>query len=372
MQLTEAEKLCSTVIDAFLIQKEGVCFKEYVPVKETDRESCFLWSYFATTGMLYRLVKTGAKKWLPFYEKAVEGFAYYRADDAKMREGLIKYHSERGENAGGGHGPCFFDDNIWVARNYLFAYEVFKKDEYLQEAEKIVNYIYTGWNDELGGLVWNENGLTDAGTEQELERGLSANACCIIINALLHKLTGKEGYLDWAFRFYDFCKKTQDAETKIYYNGIHTLICNGVRMAGEVNKDLYSYNSGSMILADLLLYELTQKEEYREDAFLTAKAAHEAFLRRDEKTGLSYYKDFVWFVAILAEGYDALSRLDADKVEPFIKTLENSLAYAAAHYRNETGLLPHDYITGWRGEDDYDRLLLTHSGTAEIACLLVR
>ena len=33
----------------------------------------------------------------------------------------------------------------------------------------------------LGGLVWCEQGLTDQATEQELERGLSANACCILV-----------------------------------------------------------------------------------------------------------------------------------------------------------------------------------------------
>ena len=90
--------------------------------------------------------------------------------------------------------------------------------------------------------MWCEQGLTDQATEQELERGLSANACCILVNAWLYQLTGEKSYLEWADRFYQFCKQMQDPVTKIYYNGVHTLLQNSHRQAGDVNKDLYSYN----------------------------------------------------------------------------------------------------------------------------------
>lgn len=357
-------------MEEFLINKNEMCFREYAPANQKDRESCFLWSYFAVSGLLYQMVKAGNEEWRPVFEQVLEGFQYYRTDLAKMEAGLVKYHSERGNQSDGGHGPCFFDDNIWVARNYLFGYEIFRKEAYLEEAKRIVNYIYTGWNEELGGLVWNENGLTDAGTEQELERGLSANACCIIVNAWLYRLTGEDSYLSCALKFYDFCKTVQDPETKIYYNGIHTLIQEQSRVAGGVNRDLYSYNAGSMILADLLLYEITGKEEYQTDAFEAAQAAHTAFLCQDRVTGKEYYKDFVWFAAILAEGYAALAAYDADRVRPYFQTFREALTYGWEHCRKKNGLLPHDYVTGWRKEDDYDRMLLTHSGTAEIACLL--
>lgn len=365
-----AKQLCEAVLNQFMVKGEGIAFREYAPEKPGDRDTCYLWSYFAVSGMLYRLIKTGAGGYLEIYRKIIDGFLYYRTNPEHMESGKIKYHSERGEKTDGGHGPCFFDDNIWVARNYLFAYEVFQEDVYLKEAVRIVQYIYTGWNKELGGLVWNENGLTDEGTEQELERGLSANACCIIVNAELYRLKGEKGYLDWALRFYQFCKGVQDAETKIYYNGIHTIVRAHVRTSGNVNKDLYSYNSGSMILADLLLYKLTGRMEYKEDALLTAEAAHQAFLRQDAETGVSCYKDFVWFTAILAEGFEALAEEAPAAAEPYFAVLEQSLTYACEHYKKGNGLLPHDYAGGWRQDDDYDRMLLTQSGTAEIACLL--
>jgi hypothetical protein len=367
MDFSQASALYHSVLDNFYVDKEGGYFRETAPEKEGDRKTCYLWSYFAATGMIYRAYQAGMDV-LPFYRKVLDGFAYYRS--APIGEEMIKYHSERGDVPNGGSGPCFFDDNIWVARNYLFAYEVFGDAFYLDEARRIVNYIYTGWNEELGGLVWNEKGLTADGTEQELERGLSANACCSIVNALLYRLTGQEAYLAWAQRFYDFCKTTQDPVTKIYYNGVHTLLVEGRRAAGPVNRDLYSYNSGSMILADLLLYEITGERSYYTDALAAAKAAHEAFLRQDEKSGLSYYQDFDWFTAILAEAFSALAVYDREAVRPYIGVLLQALDYSLTAFPSETGLLPHDYVTGWRKEDAYDRMLLTHSGTAEIALLL--
>lgn len=162
----------------------------------------------------------------------------------------------------------------------------------------------------------------------------------------------------------------QDKDTGIYYNGMHTIIKDHVRYAGEINKDLYGYNAGSMILADLFLYEITGDESYKKDAVWAAQAAHRAFLKHDA-AGRAYYKDFVWFTAIQAEGCDALAQYDADSAAAGRKTLRDSLTFAWEHYKNANGLLPHDYVTGWReGDDDYDRMLLTHSATAEIACLL--
>lgn len=366
MKLTQAAGLCDAVQRNFYLG--NAVLKEFAPSQQGDRNSCYLWSYFATTGMLYHAHKAGVPV-LPLYRTLIDGFVYYRSQPFGC--GLVKYHSERGDAPDEGHGPCFFDDNIWVARNFLFAYEVFGCAEHLEEARRIVAYTYTGWNKEIGGLVWNENGLTEHGTAQELERGLSANACCILVNTILYRLTGEESYLAWARRFYDFCRTAQDPVTGIYYNGIHTLLQKGRRVPGEVNRDLYSYNPGSMVLADLELYAVTGDHSFYEDAKAAAHAAHHAFLRQCPASGLSYYQDFTWFLAILAEAYYALAAHEPDTVKPFMAVFEGMLKHALANSTMRNGLLPHDYMSGWRTESDhYDRMLLTHSGTAEIALLL--
>lgn len=384
MDRTLPKQLTRALLQNFY-DREKNCLREYAPVKAGDRKDSYLWGYFSAAGMLYRAVRAGADSDVKdAYRTLVDGFLYYRS--APLKNGLVKYHSERGETKDGGYGPCFFDDNIWVARNYLFAHEIFGEACYLAEARRVADYVYTGWNSELGGLVWNENGLTENGTAQELERGLSANACGSIVSAMLYKLTGEATYLIWARRFYDFCKTVQDPLTKIYYNGVHTLLKGGKRYAGEVNKDLYAYNAGSMIVADILLYEITREEAYYTDALEAAAAAHRAFLRPAEGMRPAFYQDFTWFAAILAEGYEALAQYNAEAVKDGFATFEGAVSYAAENFTAANGLLPHDYTKGWRsyGEqeklsqdeweknNDYDRMLLTHSGTAEVSWILKR
>jgi hypothetical protein len=125
-----------------------------------------------------------------------------------------------------------------------------------------------------------------------------------------------------------------------------------------------------MILADLLLYEITKEKSYYTDATEAAKAAYTTFLRQEEKSGLCYYDDFVWFVAILTEAYASLAEYDKENVRLYLEVLAQSIDFANKAFSAGTGLLPHDYIKGWRNDDNYDRMLLTHSGTAEIALLL--
>lgn len=368
-----AVELVQNVKDKFWVELgEGDnYFREYYPALGNEVSKAYLWSHFGALGMQYHLCKLypDNQNYKSDYKDMLDALKYYKSRNST--DTVVKYHSGRGLYPNTGSGEVFFDDNIWVARNMLFAYDVFGEDFYLQETKRIVNYIYTGWNDEIGGLVWNERGLTDQGTEQELERGLSANACSIIVNAWLYQLTGEQSYLTWANKFYEFCKRVQDPETYMYYNGIHTIIQDGKRLNGSVNKAYYSYNPGSMIIADLYLYEITNEQEYLTDAFRAAKAAYDIFLMLDLGKNVQYYNDYVWFTAILMESYYALYQYDSETIKPYIDVFQKSIDYAYENYKNENGLLPYNYATGFSSSNSAnDRSLLTQAGTAEIYVLL--
>lgn len=364
-----AQRLLDAVLGEF--RAEGSMLREYAPPHPDDRRSCYLWSYFATTGMLSAMHAAGVEV-SAVHRELIDGLAYYRSGESGAT--VARYHSERGDRPDGGHGPVFFDDNIWVARNLLLAHQVWGDPELVAEAVRIVRFVNGAWDDDLGGVVWNEAGLTPEGTEQELERGLSANACGIIVNAALFAQTGEPDYLRWARRYHAFCTLMQDPHSGVYYNGIRTTVDEGGRVAGEVNRDLYSYNSGSMILADLALYDITGDHDYLADARRAARAAHEAFVRVDEASGLAWYQDFVWFTAVLAEGFLDLARRGDEFARDALQVLADSLDFAVSRYRADSGLVPHDYLAGWRQRDgdEYDRMLLTHAGTAEIAALVLQ
>ena len=366
MQNEEKTKvLLNNVLNIYRENKMTYYLKEY----SNEPTPAFLWSYFGALGMMYQISRLYPEDIavLKEYKAMLDHVAYYRNSDSN--EVWAKYNSGKGYNTCEGTGDIFFDDNIWVARNMLFAYEVFDDKEYLKEAIRVTNFVYTGWNDEIGGLVWNENGLGSGATEQELERGLSANACSIIVSSELYQITGDETYLKWALKFYEFCKKMQDCKSGMYYNGIHTIITpEGNRSNGEINKDLYSYNPGSMIIADILLYKVTGKGDYLSDAKFVAKASYEGFVSNEN--GIKYYTGYPWFAAILMEAFEALTHYDSDYTATYIDVFKKSLSFAYINYMDEDGLLPSNPVKGFNGYDSNDRQLLTQASFAEIHALI--
>lgn len=364
-----AKLLLENVLKLYRNNEGKYYLREYYPNKENEVSTAYLWSYFGALGMMYQMNRLFPSDMdiREEYKTMLDNLAYYK--NASSNDYMAKYNSGRGASVNHGVGDIFFDDNIWVARNMLFAYEIFGDEDYLLEAIKVTNFIYTGWNEEIGGLVWNETGLGTNATPQELERGLSANACSIIVNAKLYQLTEDESYLNWAVKFYDFCKQMQNSDTGIYYNGIHTVVKpDGTRINNSINKDLYAYNPGSMILANLLLYDITKEEDYYIDGKKAAAISHSVFVK--EENNIKFYKGYPWFTAILIEGYEALSGYDSDFTKPFTEVLKNSLDYASRNYMNENGMLPGNLATGFNDNYAEDRQLLTQSAYAEMYALL--
>lgn len=378
---TEAETRAADMVAAIFRQyaKEGGSGSyAYINLREYygSDQSGYLWSNFCGVGMQYYVCKLypddAAQK--DIFRKMINNFKYFRQRGGTAE--AVKYHSARGDVIGAGYGDCFFDDNIWVARNYLRAYEILGDEWYLEEAIRVNNWVLSGWNEELGGLVWSEEGLKDDADAQHLERGLSANACGIIVNAMLADLVDspeqKQFHLDWANKFYTFCKKMQNLPLSYdYWNGIHTVIVNGVRKNGEINKVHYSYNSGSMILADLLMYEHAadeaEKAAYLDDAIKTAAAARRTFYRFDAATKRYYYQGDPWFAAILNEAYYELAKYDASG-KALLATFDQNVALAYANRDALSGLCP--YQAPWQVTWDKNEAYVIHQvGFAQQAVL---
>ena len=317
-------------------------------------QSGYLWSNFCGVGMQYYYCKLHPEDETQktVFRQMINNFKYFRQVNPSVNkaENSVKYHSGRGPREGRGSGDCFFDDNIWVARNYLRAYEILGDSWYLEEAVRVNNWVISGWDDKLGGIVWSERGLRDDADEQHLERGLSANACGIIVNAELAKLATTDGqrafYKEWAEKFYAFCKKMQNLpESYDYWNGIRTVIVNGVRKDGEINRVHYSYNSGSMIIADLRMYDIetdeAKKAEYLKDAKGTAGAAKNTFFEIDSASGKQYCKGDPWFAAILCESYYELYGYEPTLAGRYLALFAKNAEYAYSNRDTKTGLFPY-------------------------------
>ncbi len=369
---TEEEKLAAVMVQN-IFDQYGISGKsedtDFINLREYhDRvQSGFLWSNFCGVGMQYYMCKLyprdAAQK--EVFRKMINNFLFFRqAAPGSEEADSVKYHSARGTLEGLGSGDCFFDDNIWVARNYLRAYEILEDEWYLEEAVRVNNWVLSGWNENLGGIVWSEAGLAPGADPQHLERGLSANACSIIVNARLSQLasTPEESrfYLEWAERFYAFCKRMQNMpESHDYWNGIHTIYEDGAFRDGEINRVHYSYNSGSMILADLALYDCTKdtekKDAYMEDALKTANAAYKTFRTYNPAAETYYYQGDPWFAAILAEAYYEMWQRGLASADTYMDSFAQNVSAAYANRDEATGLCPYQAIrkVTWDQNESY-------------------
>lgn len=351
-------------------QKGGSGDDAYINLYEhyNTTQSGYLWSNFSGVGLQYYVCKLypDSAKEKEIFRRMINNFQYFRQSNPAVNsaENSVKYHSARGNQINGGSGDCFFDDNVWVARNYLRAYEILGDQWYLEEAIRVNNWVLSGWNHELGGIVWSEVGLTDQANAQHLERGLSANACAIIVNAQLAELADEDAqktfHKEWAEKFYTFCKRMQNTPTSYdYWNGIHTIIENGVRKDGDINRVHFSYNSGSMILANLALYELesdsAKKEAYMTDAVNTAKAAQKTFWQVDNRTGKPYYQGDPWFAAILAEAYYELLPYNREVASRYLNNFSKNVELAYANRDSRSGLCPYQATekNTWQRNETY-------------------
>lgn len=353
---TRAQRMVKTIFDGYGVEG-GEGENAYINMKEYygSEQNGYLWTNFSAVGMQYYMCKLypDSETEKETFRKMLNNFQYFRQanPESNSAENSVKYNSARGNTIHSGSGTAFFDDNIWVARNFLRGYEIFGEEWYLNEAIRVNNWVLSGWNQNLGGLVWSEDGLSNNANEQHLERGLSANACGIMVNAMLSEYaeteTDKSFYKEWAEKFYNFCKKMQNKpDTYDYWNGIATIIeSDGTRKDGSVNRVHYAYNSGSMILADLIMYELetdeTKKADYLDDALGTAAAAKKTFNILDPGAKKMYYSGDPWFACILHEAYYELRNYDAEAADDYLKSFNNNVKTGYQNRDGETGLLPY-------------------------------
>ena len=184
------------------------------------------------------------------YKDAVDGMEYYKSSAG------ITFSYASGY---GGVGGIFYDDNMWFIMSFYKAHELLGDATYLDKAEQLAAYCYTGWDDVLGGgIYWSE----DKG-----EKNTCSNAPMAIVSAELYRITGNHMYLDWAIRIYDWTKATfEDPRDHLYWDNIKI-------STGKLATGKFSYNVGCMISAGVLLYELTDNVDYLNDARASAAAA---------------------------------------------------------------------------------------------------
>ncbi|PWS26336.1 hydrolase [Pedobacter yonginense] len=221
----------------------------------------------------------------------------------------------------------YYDDNALVCIDYMEAYFNTRNPQYITKAKEVFRFIESGWDEKLqGGVYWLE-GHKD-------QKPACSNGMATLAALKLYQGTQEKEYLDWGKRFYSWMHTKLRNPKGIYYNDI--------KMDGKQNPTYYTYNTGSMLEAAVLLYQFTDEEAYLKEAKLVAKNAFEFF--SVQENGTSQLKiDLPWFVTVLFRGYEALYKVDQNP--RYLKSITAQLNQAWELSADQYGFLTAKWAT---------------------------
>lgn len=332
-----ADSLLNTILTLYQVPKYGLLMETYPrnPKQQitytansdanlTQQEVSFLWPYSAMVSgcvSMYKISK--ADKYKELMDKQIKPGLDLYWDNTRKPACYQSYPTFAGKN------DRYYDDNDWIALDCCDYYEATGKQEYLDKAIALHRYIYSGWSDELGGgIYWCEQKRTSKNT--------CSNAPATVLCLKLYKLTKDEKYLKQAEETYEWTKKNlRDPEDFVYWDNIS--------LEGQIGYAKYTYNSGQMIQAGVLLYQITGKEAYLQDAQQTAKGAYEYFCRLQQtpKGEMRFYPDSPWFNVILFRGLKVLYQTDHNPT--YIKAMIDNADFAWRWTRDSNGLFSNDW-----------------------------
>ncbi len=187
----------------------------------------------------------------------------------------------------------FYDDNQWIGIACLDAYNRTKQKKYLDIGKEIYHFMMTGY-DTLsgGGLYWRE--------DKKNSKNTCSNAPGIIIALELYKITHQKKYLDTALILYHWVNKHLRSPSGLYYDNLRI-------PSLKIDSAIYTYNTGTMLQSNVLLYQITGNKKYLKEAQQIASSAKDYFYKNN--TLPSNY----WFNAVLLRGEIALYQVDKNR-----------------------------------------------------------
>lgn len=212
----------------------------------------------------------------------------------------------------------FYDDNAWIVMGLIDAYDATAKNDYLLRAEKTLAFCLSGIDPNDGGVWWKETWDSD--------RRRTKNTCSVAPIAFsclrFYEVTKKESYLSTAKALLVWLDANLRDEDSLYFDNI--------RVSGRLGRKKWSYNSAMPLRCYVLLYELSGKDVYLENAAATAKAA-EAYWY--DATGA--LKCEAMFAFTLVEAWLELAA--ATKDERWRALAESTMLYVHQNVQDKSG-----------------------------------
>ncbi len=357
-----------------------------IPALEYESDFSDCWRYTGLYSMIIRLNELNGKKNTKEFKNVAEGFEYYKGRRSGYRPGInedktrsytvfaVNRASAKGKAMVGGK-ESVFDDQIWIAREYLNAYNLFGDIEYLNTAVELSEYIYlSGWMPVIGGITWGQS----YDTRHSCSNAPFVKVLIELADAVEStKASSAETYRNWAKNVYEWTYSTlRDPADNLYWDLVGTIYdTDGTPLRNDsIDKAKYTYNSGAMISAGVAMYKLTGEQRYLDEAKATAKSCYENFGVHGFVDGCTMYPSdtTTWFNLVMYIGYYDLFLADNTQTL-YLDDLQRTIDYAYENFGRD-GYIPVSWLVGWEAgwEKSDCKNLLDHSSHAETYLLLAQ
>jgi len=312
----------------------------------TGRRVAYLWPTSGVFSGVNALLKTTGDK------------QYRQLLETDVLPGLEQYYDSVRKPAcyqsyivSAGKSDRFYDDNVWLSLDFCESYMLTKKPEYLKKSIETWQFVLSGWDEQLdGGIYWCE--------QKKQSKNTCSNAPASVLAFKLFEATKDSTYFNWGIRIYNWTKANlQDSTDYLYFDNKN--------LSGKIGRAKYTYNSGQMLQAAAMIYKLTGKKTYLEDAQNIARSSMNYFtddFTTAEGKKIRLFKNTGnWFNAILFRGYTELYRLDGNA--EYLGIFRDNMDQLWNHIRDKNGLFSKD----WKGQkDDPYKWLLDQASLVEI------
>lgn len=359
--ITRSETLLDSIFKYYQVDKTNL-FNENYPRKENETvtylatqdtvtkvKAAYLWptsGLFSGVNALLKATENSKYRTI-LNEKIVPGLQCYY-DTTRKPSCFQSYITEAG------HSNRFYDDNIWLAIDFLETYYLTGEKKYLEQSKELWQFLMSGCDDVLGGgLYWCE--------QKKESKNTCSNAPAAVLAFQLFEATQDSTYFKRGISIYQWTQAQLQDSDDVYFDN--------VKLNGSIGKEKYAYNTGQMLQAAALLYKLTQDSAYLQEAQQIARAGIDYFTEPYEASpdkSIRLFKNRgVWFVAVMMRGYVELYL--QDKNPEYLHVFSDNLNLAWEKARHENGLINSD----WRGrKQEKHKLLLNQAAMVEMYATL--
>ena len=318
--LRKAVRTMDVVYNKFGVSKSPL-LKEHYPSGTSS--FCSLRQYSGTLSAAAAIMKTEADFVKTLKERTAPGIERYM--DTQRTPAAYSSHV-----IGSTYSGRNYMDNCLLGTDFVELYLTTGNKYWLDKAEKLWLFVEKGIDNLLDGGVYSSE-------QKKVSKDAGANAAGAVFAAGLYMATDNQDYLDWAKGLYVWNReKLADTKGMGYFDSM--------KLTGEIEKKKSIENNGLMVQAGAVLFKLTGRKEYLEDARKTAQFCHSQYFTtiRDDKG-----KEFRIPVPGNASSYALLLRglsglYDLDGNPTYLNDMRKSLEYAWNHARTDDGLFTDD------------------------------